>query len=113
MAAILARMKRYHKLVRDRVPEIIERSGKIAECHRLDDEGFRRALRLKVVEEAQELLAASDETLRTELADLAEVFAALLDAYAVSDEELIALRRARNEERGTFTQRIFLESVRD
>jgi len=106
-------MKTYNKLVRDRVPEIIAKAGKIAKYKRLDELEFRDALRAKVVEEAEELLAASEETLRTELADLAEVFDAVLRAYNVSHKDLSALRIKRNSARGRFDERIFLESVED
>jgi predicted house-cleaning noncanonical NTP pyrophosphatase (MazG superfamily) len=106
-------MKKYNKLVRDRIPEIIERAGKIARCRQLNDDEFREALRAKVVEEAVELLEADDAGICTELADLAEVFDAVLDAYGVSDARLTAIRSERNAERGTFKTRTFLESVSD
>lgn len=107
-------MKQYNKLVRDRIPEIIKRAGKTPKYHTLNDEAFIDALKRKAVEEAEELLAADDESLRTELADLAEVLDALLDAYNVPDDEIIATRKARNMERGAFAERFFLEgSIRD
>jgi predicted house-cleaning noncanonical NTP pyrophosphatase (MazG superfamily) len=111
MATILGKMKEYHKLVRDRIPEIIEKAGKIATCRPLNDVEFREALRAKVVEEALELLEADDAGIRTELADLAEVLQAVLNAYGVSDATLAAIRAERNAERGAFEKRIFLESV--
>jgi len=106
-------MKIYNKLVRDRIPEIIEKADKVAAYRHLDDLEFREALRAKVVEEAEELAAASEDTLPTELADLAEVFDAVLRAYNVTNEDLQALRAERNAERGCFEKRIFLESVSD
>jgi predicted house-cleaning noncanonical NTP pyrophosphatase (MazG superfamily) len=48
-------MKKYDKLVRDRIPEIIERAGKAATWRRLRDVEFRLALKAKALEEAQEL----------------------------------------------------------
>lgn len=106
-------MKQYNKLVRDRIPEIIRRAGKTPKYHTLNDEAFTDALKRKAVEEAEELLAADDESLRTELADLTEVLDAPLDAYNVSDDEITAIRKARNMERGAFAERIFLDSVLD
>ncbi len=106
-------MKEYNKLVRDRIPEIIERAGKIARWRQLNDDEFREALRAKVVEEAIELLEADDNGIRTELADLAEVFDAVLHAYGVSEAELSVIRAKRNAERGAFKTRTFLESVSD
>lgn len=80
----LGKMKEYNKLVRDRIPEIIEQAGKIARWHQLNDDEFREALRAKVVEEAIELLEADDAGICTELADLAEVLDAALRVYGVS-----------------------------
>lgn len=75
---------RYEKLVRDRIPEIIERAGKTATWRELRDEEFRLALKAKAVEEAEELILASDDALLSELADLSEVIDGILRAYNLS-----------------------------
>jgi predicted house-cleaning noncanonical NTP pyrophosphatase (MazG superfamily) len=106
-------MKKYEKLVRDRIPEIIQRAGKTPVWRELRDEEFRRALKAKALEEAQELFDAADDELLSELADLEEVVEAILTAYGSSREELEAAREKKNEERGAFTRRLFLESVSD
>lgn len=111
MAAILGEMKEYNKLVRDRIPEMIEQAGKVARWRQLSEDEFREALRAKVVEEAVELLEADDAAICTELADLAEVLDAVLRAYSVSAETLAITRGERNAERGAFETRTFLESV--
>jgi predicted house-cleaning noncanonical NTP pyrophosphatase (MazG superfamily) len=113
MAWTLERMRQYNKLVRDRIPEIIKNAGKTPMYRTLSDEDFINALKRKVVEEAEELLAADDESLQTELADLAEVFDAILAVYGISSDEIAAIRKARNTERGAFAERVFLESVHD
>lgn len=104
-------MKQYNKLVRDRIPEIIRKTGKTPKYHMLNNEDFIHALKRKAVEEAEELLTADNESLRSELADLAEVFDALLAAYGISADDVNAIRKARNAERGALTERIFLEYV--
>lgn len=106
-------MRQYDKLVRDRIPEIIKKAGKTPKYRTLNDEEYIHALKQKAVEEAEELLTADDESLRTELADLAEVFDAVLTVYGISGDEITAIRKTRNAERGAFEKRIFLESVRD
>jgi predicted house-cleaning noncanonical NTP pyrophosphatase (MazG superfamily) len=106
-------MKKYEKLVRDRIPEIIERAGKTATWRELGDDEFRLALKAKALEEAQELFDADDDALLSELADLEEVVEAILTTYGHSREELEAVRAKKNEERGAFTRRLFLESVGD
>jgi predicted house-cleaning noncanonical NTP pyrophosphatase (MazG superfamily) len=99
----------YDKLVRDRIPEIIRRHG--ARCGIetfADDEPFRRALRAKLVEEAQEALEASDADLATELADLLEVVDALIEAYGLKPDALHSLQAERRAERGGFAERLHL-----
>lgn len=63
--------KDYHKLVRDRIPEIIEeiieREGKAFEVRVLDEAVYRETLRRKVVEEAPEIADAPEEELAKEI----------------------------------------------
>ena len=50
-------MKQYHKLVRDRIPEIIEADGKICVCETLSDEDYITLLDQKLNEELAEYKA--------------------------------------------------------
>jgi predicted house-cleaning noncanonical NTP pyrophosphatase (MazG superfamily) len=101
----------YRKLVRDRIPEIIQRSGKIPIVRRLTADEYRAALRGKVAEEAQEVLKADEDALLVELADLTETIDAVLNAYGFTEADLKVCRASRNVERGVFSERIFLERV--
>jgi len=65
----------YNKLVRDKIPQIIEKSGKIPVVETLDDETYKKLLDEKLKEELQEYLS-SDRV--EELADLVEVVYAIL-----------------------------------
>jgi predicted house-cleaning noncanonical NTP pyrophosphatase (MazG superfamily) len=111
VAAFVVAMKKYGKLIRDRIPVIIAQAGKSATWRELDADEFRRALRAKVLEEAKELVGAADDALLSELADLEEVIEAILCAYNLTRDELDAARQRKNDERGAFTKRLFLESV--
>jgi predicted house-cleaning noncanonical NTP pyrophosphatase (MazG superfamily) len=113
MARLLGAVKIYRKLVRDRIPDIIERAGKRPIYRRLGPEEYRSALRAKIVEEAEEVASASPESLLTELADLAETLDATLEAYQFTGEQLECARRQRNEERGGFSEKVFLERVEE
>ena len=100
--------KQYHKLVRDRIPEIIRKSGSECDFVILSDREYRQALRQKLIEEAAEAAAADGEDLVAELADLSEVMDALMLSYGVSGDELLAEKIKRREARGSFTQKIML-----
>ena len=98
-------MPTYNKLVRDRIPEIIEAQGKMVKARTLDDSEYLEALIEKVSEELAEFKA---EPSAEELADLQEVLLALADALSISHEELEKVRVAKATKRGAFKDKIFL-----
>lgn len=101
---------KYDKLVRDRIPEIIKKSGKSCHWHRLDDEMYLTMLDVKLDEELAEY---HREQNIEELADLLEVIRACAVARGYSLEALEQVRREKAEKRGGFEQKIYLESVED
>lgn len=101
-------MRVHNKLVRDKIPEIIEDSGKRAVTHLLSYEDYIAALELKLNEEVAEYQV--DKNLE-EMADVLEVLRALCVARGFSLEQLEERRKKRAEERGGFNEKIFLEYV--
>lgn len=101
--------KMYTKLVRDKIPEIIQRNGHTCEHRTIsDEEEYRRALRDKLQEEAHEAAEATADTLIVELADLYEVMDALMATYGISQEKVRTQQEYRRGIRGGFEQRIQL-----
>jgi len=100
--------KEYHKLVRDRIPEIIRQSGIECETAVLLDAEYCQALRLKLIEEATEVAEANRDELVAELADLYEVIDALMLSYGISDDRILNAQAKRRETRGGFAQKIML-----
>ncbi|MBQ1256039.1 MAG: nucleoside triphosphate pyrophosphohydrolase [Clostridia bacterium] len=99
----------YHrKLVRDRIPEIIQESGKTAVCRTLASDEYLEMLDRKLTEELNEYL--SDKSTE-EIADLLEVIHAVVKARGSSMEEVEKIRLLKKEKRGGFENRIFLECV--
>jgi len=105
--------KEYHKLVRDRIPEIIRQSGEHREVVELDASDYQQALRQKLVEEAQEAEIASEGDLVIELADLCEVMEALMSASGIREETVRQVQAKRRTERGGFTRRLLLLWIED
>jgi len=99
---------KYDKLIRDRIPEIIEAAGSKAIVETLDKENFKKYLNIKLREEMEEYL--QDGSVE-ELADLVEVVYALLDCKGVSLEEFEGIRAAKAKERGAFRKRLLLKEV--
>ncbi|WP_368505208.1 phosphoribosyl-ATP pyrophosphohydrolase [Alkalihalophilus sp. As8PL] len=105
-------MPTYNKLVRDRIPEIIERSGKGFRTEILDTQGYDQQLREKLKEEMNELLeATSRKDVVEEMADLLEVVYALGSIHGVQPDEIQQVRMRKQSERGGFSDRIFLIDV--
>lgn len=100
--------KEYYKLVRDRIPEIIEREGKEFEVRVLDEAEYREALRRKVVEEATEIKTAPDSDLIKEIGDLYEVLDALIATYDLDPDVIHVHRARRRAERGGFEKQLEL-----
>jgi len=98
----------YHKLVRDRIPEIIRRHGRACETEILSDEAYRQALLEKLREEAQEAIAGGAGQLVTELADIYEVIDAIMAAFGIEREVVLAEQAKKRAQRGAFEERIRL-----
>ena len=79
----------YNKLVRDNIPDIIQKSGKTPAFHTLSENEYLTELDRKLSEECAEYLAG----------------------YSTS--ELESFRKAKAEKRGSFANRIYLENVED
>lgn len=102
--------RRYDKLVRDRIPTIVEENGDRPVTHVAGDEEYARRLRDKLLEEAEEY---HEDGAIDELADLLEVVAAIAVHEGVTREELDELRLEKRERRGGFADRIVLDRVED
>lgn len=98
----------YNKLVRDKIPEMIEASGKTCETGILSDEEYLQMLDKKLDEELAEY---HQEQNIEELADLLEVLYSTAKARGYSIEELEQLRIKKQKRRGGFDKKILLKSV--
>jgi predicted house-cleaning noncanonical NTP pyrophosphatase (MazG superfamily) len=98
------------KLVRDRIPEIIRAAGGEPETWALSEADYVRALRAKVFEEVNELLAADAGGMAEEAADVLEVIQALVRTSNVAWADVERIQHRKQEERGAFNNRVWLES---
>ena len=100
--------KCYNKLVRDRIPEIIEASGSTCVTEILSDEDYLRMLDAKLDEELAEY--HKDQNIE-ELADLLEVIRAAAIARGYTLEQLEQVRAEKAAKRGGFEKKIVLKEV--
>ena len=99
---------KYHKLVRDRIPEIIEQAGQACAWSVLPDGEYLEMLDEKLNEELAEY---QEDKSMEELADLLEVMRTVALARGSSLEEIEEIRRRKAEQRGGFEKKILLEEV--
>ena len=104
----MSKRAEHNKLVRDKIPEIIRNSGNHCGISTLNDAEYIKALRQKLVEEANEAATASPEELAQELADLMEVMDALISATGIKPEEVREIQKSKRSRRGGFDNRIKL-----
>ena len=101
-------MKVYDKLVRDRIPEIIENSGNHCEVEIVNDEVALEYLYKKLNEEVEELL--EDKNLE-EIADVFEVLFAIGKKYGYSEEDILSRRAEKKFKSGGFEDNIVLKKT--
>ena len=101
-------MKIYNKLVRDKIPQIINIKGDTCLTRTLNDDEYINALNEKLEEELKEYLESGDIE---ELADLEEVLRAILDFKQVAHETFEKIRIEKVNKRGAFKERLFLIST--
>ncbi len=107
-------MKIYNKLIRDKIPEIIEKDNKQAEIEILNESEFLEELKTKLIEEAQEIKSAQDrESMLSELADLQEVMDYIKTYYNINQMEINTQQALKALRRGKFDKRLFLKWVED
>ena len=98
----------YNKLVRDRIPEIIQASGKTCVTEILSDADYLKMVDAKLDEELAEY--HKDQTIE-ELADLMEVIYAAAKARGYTLEQLEAVRAEKAAKRGSFERKLLLKQV--
>jgi len=96
----------YDKLIRDRIPEIIQSRGIEPEVRIADEEEYARRLAEKLIEEAHEFSESGEIA---ELADTLEVLEAICAHRGVSLEVVQAMKTAKAKEKGRFRNRIVLK----
>ena len=99
-------MKKYHKLVRDRIPEIIKKNRGLAKFHVADEVEYWQKLKEKLAEEVVEFFR--DESAE-ELADILEVIDAIMVVQKISAKKLAGIKLKKRTERGAFKKRLILE----
>jgi len=102
----------HNKLVRDKIPNMINAENRIPIYYTLSDEQYWKALLNKDIEELQEVKKATSlKEVKEELADKLEVLRAMAKFNGFSLEDIIEEANMKKEKRGGFEKKIFLKKV--
>lgn len=93
------------KLIRDKIPKIIQNIAEVPLVVTASDEVFEKKLSEKLQEECKEFLESGNPE---ELVDILEVIYAICDIKRISKEELEQIRKQKAEKRGKFTKKLLL-----
>ena len=103
-------MPTYNKLVRDKIPEIIHESGKIADYYTSGQDEYKVSLYAKMEEELKEF---AENPCVEEAADMWEVFTAICKVHEISLSDVFNIADDKAQDRGRFDEGIILVSVQD
>ena len=101
------------KLVRDRIPEIIQADGKVPLCTTVTGDDLRAALEEKAREEIAELCDAPPESLLEEIADVYEVLLAIAKNAGVDWPQVENVASKKRDLRGGFSGGTWLLATKD
>ncbi|WP_088038952.1 nucleoside triphosphate pyrophosphohydrolase [Bacillus mycoides] len=91
-------MPLHNKLIREKIPQIIKNNGKTPTTRILPEDEYIKEICKKTEEE---------------LSDLLELINALAEHESTTLEEINSIRKKKAEERGGFSNRVFLIEVTD
>ena len=98
-----------NKLWRDKAIDLMTEMKSIIHWHRLEDAEYDAQLRLKLLEEAEEVArASSKQELMEELADVFEIIDSICEVNEIAPEEIQEIQCKKRSERGGFKERKFV-----
>ncbi len=99
----------YNKLIRDKIPEKIKKSGGDYKVEKLKTKEFEKELIKKVGEEADGLVAAKNKKeLISELADVIDVIEEIKRFKKITAQQIKTAQKESDKIKGGFKKRLFL-----
>lgn len=104
-------MNEYQKLIRDKIPQIINSNNQKCQVKMLSNSEYKEALKHKLIEESREVLTANLDNLTAEIADVYEVIDTLIKVYKLDKKNIQKIQKQKAKLRGKFDKKCFLISV--
>jgi len=105
-------IKKYNKLIRDRILEIIKAAGEKPYWRVLGKKEYTKEIKKKILEEAKELTGAKKkEEIINEIVDIQELIDALSSELGLTKSEIQKQQKIKNKKRGGFKKKFFLIKI--
>ena len=101
-------MKKYNKLVRDKIPNIIKANGGECKFHVAKKDEYIDVLNEKILEEVQEFI---ENPCAEEIADVLEVIEAIARMHRINLDDIKSVKKKKREERGSFNLMFVLDEA--
>jgi len=102
-------IKKYNKLIRDRILEIIKTAGEKPHSRILNQKEYLREIKKKILEEAKELIGAKNKKgVINEIVDIQELIDVLISGLGLTKLQIQKQQKIKNKKRGGFKKRLFL-----
>jgi predicted house-cleaning noncanonical NTP pyrophosphatase (MazG superfamily) len=101
-------VKKNYKLIRDKIPQIIQNVGKTAIIEKVNNKKtLMQYIKTKIIEEANEVLVAlNKKQIIEEIADLYEIIDKLIFELKIKPSEIIKTKQIKKNKRGGFTKNL-------
>lgn len=105
----MKKVKKYNKLIRDRILEIIKADGEKSYFRVLNKKEYLREIKKKILEEAKELAGTkSKKEIINEIVDLQELIDVIIQELGLTKTQIKKQQKVKNKKRGGFKKRLFL-----
>ena len=102
-------IKKYNKLIRDRILKIIKEDGEKPYFRILNKKQYLKEIKKKILEEAKELIKAKNEKeIINEIVDIQELIDVLISQLGLTKLKIQKHEKIKNKKRGGFKKRLFL-----
>ena len=102
-------IKKYNKLLRDRILEIIKADGEKPYFRILNKKQYLKEIKKKIIEETKELIKAKNKKeIINEIVDIQELIDALISELGLTKLKIQKQQKVKNKKRGRFKKKLFL-----
>ena len=102
-------VKKYNKLIRDRILEIIKAAGERPHWRVLNKKEYLKEIKKKILEEAKELTKAKNKKeVVNEIVDIQELIDVLASELGLIKTRIKRQQKIKNKKRGGFKKKLFL-----